>query len=181
MDKKIQWAVVGALWVLVLGALGLGYEYIHNHASGGSASQPGAPAAQVGDKVVDPVSKNEVVVGKDSPHVNYQGQDYYFESGTAQDHKLQFLMDPELYLKGVSSYQAQASALNAASTMVAVQATPRPAANPTQAPYPTALPSPSAVPTANPAATPKATPRPTSLPGGLPAWDPRGASSQDTR
>jgi YHS domain-containing protein len=174
MDKKIQWALVAALWVLVLGGLGLAYEFIHQR--GAAASSADAAPAQVGDKVLDPVSKNEVVVGKDSPHVNYQGRDYYFEAGTASDHKVQFLMDPDLYLKGVSSYQAQAAALKAASAAAALQPAPTALASP--AAQPAASASTASTPTALPLA--KATARPALLQGGLPTWNPNAASPTAT-
>ena len=55
------------------------------------------------------MSKGEVVVAADTPHVIYQGRNYYFSGAQdehGQDDKTLFLMDPELYLNGVSALKS---------------------------------------------------------------------------
>ena len=111
MDKKAQWSLVGAVWVLALGLLGLGWLFLQKTVAvhGTEALKPlSAQQAEAGTRLLDPVTKMEVIIASDTPHVNYQGRDYYFSTARderGRDHKTLFLMDPELYLNGVSSYK----------------------------------------------------------------------------
>jgi YHS domain-containing protein len=106
MDKKAQWSLVAAAWIGVLGLLGLGWLALEKVPSFRVAEAQGP--AQPGSKFLDPVTKSEVLIATDTPHVIYMGRDYYFSTAKderGRDHKTLFLMDPELYLSGVSSYK----------------------------------------------------------------------------
>lgn len=109
MDKKAQWSLVGAVWVLALGMLALGWLFLQKTvaARGGDSPKVGQ-TMETGARLLDPVTKVEVIIAADTPHVNYQGRDYYFSTARderGRDHKTLFLMDPELYLSGKSSYK----------------------------------------------------------------------------
>jgi YHS domain-containing protein len=131
MDKKVQWSLAGAVWVLALGALALGWLFLQkvpalSPGRGADSAQAGQTGL-TGSRLLDPVTKTEVLIAADTPHVNYQGRDYYFSTARderGRDHKTLFLMDPELYLNGVSSYKG----------MAATPAAPEPLSRATKAP-----------------------------------------------
>jgi YHS domain-containing protein len=115
MDNKAQWSLVAAAWVLAIGVIAIGL-YAIRHMGGPSAPPSAAQPAQAaaGGKTLCPVDHVEVQVGPDTPRVNYQGTTYYFcatKDSMGRTHKELFLMDPQLYLSGVSSYASPVPSL----------------------------------------------------------------------
>jgi YHS domain-containing protein len=134
MDKNAQWSLVTAAWVLALGVLGLGAYAIYHFGSGQASGGPQAlPSFGTADKPLCPVDHAEIALGPNTPKVNYQGRTYYFcdkRDEQGRTHKMLFLMDPELYLRGVSAFSASPSPQAA---LQAAQA-PAPTATATTAP-----------------------------------------------
>src|SRR5262245_2649226 len=104
MEKSVQWSLSAAIWVLVLGALFLGWKAIHRACPSGDFTDEPAGSG----RYICPVDRIAGTLAPDTPTVNYQGKDFHFcqrRDERGRDHKTLFLMDPELYLTGVSSFQ----------------------------------------------------------------------------
>lgn len=111
MDKKVQWSLAGAAWILVLGLLGLGWVAIHRFgADPGASPAPGdlPPPSGSEARPLCPVDKVEADPG--SPlKLNYKGRLYHFcanRDAEGRDHRVVFLSDPGLYLYGKSDLEA---------------------------------------------------------------------------
>jgi len=106
MDNKAQWSLVAAAWVLAIGVIGLGLYAIRHFsreaALPGAVQSFGTPA-----KPLCPVDHVELALGPETPKVSFNGTIYYFcdnKDPLGRSHKTLFLMDPLLYLTGVSGY-----------------------------------------------------------------------------
>ena len=104
MDKKLQWALVIAVWVLVTGLLILGgwglCLYRQSCTVGGL---PVHSAVEIPDRDICPVTKQRIEINENTPRVRYQGRDFYFAEGMdveGRSFKTLFIMDPEYYLNG---------------------------------------------------------------------------------
>lgn len=101
MDKKAQWALVGAAWFLALSVAVLGYLGWRHFSPG--LSDPGAAyALQADGQALCPVTRKPVQVSEATPKVVYQERTYYFSGDTdseGRDARTRFLMDPEAYLR----------------------------------------------------------------------------------
>jgi YHS domain-containing protein len=160
MDKKAQWSLVAAAWVLAIGVLALGLYALHRFSPDDSkTAAPPVPQPGIATKVFCPVDHVEVVVGPTTPKVNYNGNTYYFcdtKDSQGRSHKELFLMDPQLYLTGQSSYapvQTPAAATPAPGVAPSATLTPPSASD-------TGGPSYSRAATPGPPATPLASPTP---------------------
>jgi YHS domain-containing protein len=114
MDKKAQWSLVAAAWVLAIGVIAMGILALQRFGSAPAANPAPLPSPQASGngKQYCPVDHVEVVVGPDTPKVRYNGNTYYFcdtKDSQGRSHKELFLMDPQLYLSGVSSYAPNAA------------------------------------------------------------------------
>jgi len=101
MDKKAQWALVGAAWFLALSVAGLGYMGWRHFAPVGGDPKV-LYALQANGKTVCPVTGKSLQVVETTPRVNYQGTVYYFSAdtdGEGRDARTRFLMDPESFLR----------------------------------------------------------------------------------
>ncbi len=106
MDKKVQWSMAGAVWVLVLGMLALGY-FALSHGSGKGGAQAEYSLEPAPGRHLCPIDRFEVTMAADTPRLTYMETTYYFCSRRdekGRDHKTLFLMDPDYYLKGQSAY-----------------------------------------------------------------------------
>jgi YHS domain-containing protein len=155
MDKKAQWSLVAAAWVLAIGIIAMGVAALMRFGTASAAPSPAAAASPAAGRAICPVDHVEVVIGPDTPKANYEGTTYYFcssKDALGHTHKELFLMDPKLYLSGVSSYAvavSPAAALPAAPAAAASAPAPPAAAvagAATPPPSPSAS-SPSAAPT----------------------------------
>lgn len=87
--------MVAALWVLVLGALGLGVYHLSHQNTALSLTQTEA---------ICPVTGEKLNISESTASVNYQGKVYYFAQGDAfkdaegHEPKFRFLMEPQLYI-----------------------------------------------------------------------------------
>jgi YHS domain-containing protein len=100
MDKKAQWALVGAAWFLSLTVAGLGWLAWERF--GKAAADPSQAFIEVsGGRVRCPVTGESVMAVSATPHVDLGGQTYYFSAaldGEGHDARTRFLMDPDKYL-----------------------------------------------------------------------------------
>jgi YHS domain-containing protein len=136
MEKAAQWSLVAAAWVLVAAVTGLGIYAIRHFSPRpqeerlfGTAEHPLCPVDHV-----------EVQALSGTPKVAYQGKIYYFcgnKDPLGREHKTLFLMDPQLYLSGVSAIPSPAPSPSPlpspSSTAPAAAASPQ-AASPTAVP-----------------------------------------------
>ena len=94
MDKKAQWAMVGAFWFLALGVVGIGwYTFVQRPSVDGSGRLPSS--------AVCPVTGKDLRVSPQTPSVRYQDKLYFFAAGEdAAGHSPRdlFLMDPSRYI-----------------------------------------------------------------------------------
>lgn len=99
MDKKAEWALVGAAWFLALSVAGLGWlAWSH---FGPRPDPAKAFVVQTDGRARCPVTGEWVQAVSTTPQVDYQGQIYYFSSdknADGQDARTRFLMAPESYL-----------------------------------------------------------------------------------
>jgi YHS domain-containing protein len=100
MDKKAEWALVGAAWFLALSVAGLGWLAWRHF---GPPPDP-AEAWQVASDGTArcPVTGESVPAEAATPQLDYQGQVYYFSASKdaeGRDARTRFLMDPESYLR----------------------------------------------------------------------------------
>jgi YHS domain-containing protein len=99
MDKKAQWALVGAAWFMALTVAGLGWLAWQKF---GATKDPLAAFVPAGDGSVRcPVTGEKLQALSGTPQVNYQGRTYYFSGavdGEGRDARTRFLMEPERYL-----------------------------------------------------------------------------------
>jgi YHS domain-containing protein len=99
MDKKAQWALVGAAWFLALSVAGLGW-LAWSHFGRTENSTAGFTTVTNG-QVHCPVTGESVQAVSSTPHVSYMGVTYYFSTaadGDGHDARTRFLMDPESFL-----------------------------------------------------------------------------------
>ena len=104
MEKRAQWALVGAAWFLALSVAGLGLlAYRHWAAPTAVAAPPVAAWGLRSDGTAPcPVTGQLIQVLTSTPKVDYQGQVYYFSSdkdASGTDARMRFLMDPDSFLK----------------------------------------------------------------------------------
>jgi len=112
MDKPVQVALVGAAWILALGACTLGFLAWQRGQDGAAAppsapSQAGAPAAggyavNPAGQAACPVTGQLLTVTSATPRVVYRGETYYFSGdrdAQGNDARTRFLMDPESFLQ----------------------------------------------------------------------------------
>lgn len=101
MDKKAEWALVGAAWFLAISVAGLGYLGWRYFAP--KSSDPKVVyALQADGKALCPVTGKSLQVGDATPRINYQGTEYFFAADVdaeGRDARTRFLMDPEAYLR----------------------------------------------------------------------------------
>ena len=101
MDKKAQWALVGAAWFLALSVAVLGFLGWRHFSP--KAVDPAVVYALHGDgKAICPVTGKTLQVSDATPRINYQGVTYYFSSDSdaeGRDARTRFLMDPESFLR----------------------------------------------------------------------------------
>lgn len=101
MDKKAQWALVGAAWFLALSVAALGWLAWRGLAGPGAAPL-GAAGAVRGGLARCPVTGESVQALSSTPQVDYLGTVYFFSTardGEGRDARTRFLMDPGAYLK----------------------------------------------------------------------------------
>jgi|GEM_PF-3041963 YHS domain-containing protein len=107
MEKRAQWALVGAAWFFALSVAGLGFmAYRRLNSPPAAAAAP--PASTWGLRsdgtALCPVTGEVLQVVSSTPRVDYVGAVYYFSAdkdGQGLDARMRFLMDPERYLKAV--------------------------------------------------------------------------------
>jgi YHS domain-containing protein len=113
MDKKAQWSLVAAAWVLALGVIALGTYALRRFSAPSEAAVPQAPYLGTAMRPLCPVDHDEIALQQDTPRATYNGVTYYFCGHTdsqGKSHKTLFLMDPSLYLTGVSGHLLSAQA-----------------------------------------------------------------------
>jgi YHS domain-containing protein len=101
MDKKAQWALVGAAWFLAISFAVLGYLG-WRHFSHGADDPTVLYSLQADGSAVCPVTQKKLQVTESTPKVVYQGTPYYFATDAdneGRDARTRFLMDPEAYLR----------------------------------------------------------------------------------
>jgi YHS domain-containing protein len=138
VDNKAQWSLVAAAWVLAIGVIAIGVYAVRHF----SAPAPGAPleARAFGTPAnpLCPVDGTEIVLGPDTPKVNFMGNTYYFcpkLDVLGRTHKALFLMDPLLYLTGKSGHPVAEPAPAAAVPVPAPHSSPTATATPVFAPH----------------------------------------------
>lgn len=100
MDKKAQWALVGAAWFMALSVAVLGW-LAWRHFNPGQQDPAARYGLQADGYALCPVTKTPVKVRPDTPKVDYQGVVYHFSEALdaeGRSARLLFLMDPESYL-----------------------------------------------------------------------------------
>lgn len=100
MDKKAEWALVGAAWFLALSVAGLGW-LAWRHFNPGPSDPRAVYALHDDGSAICPVTGRRLQIDANTPKVDYQGHVYYFANDVdAQglDARTRFLMDPESYL-----------------------------------------------------------------------------------
>jgi len=104
MEKKAQWALVGAAWFFVLSVTGLGLLAYRRFGAPAVVAAP--PASTWGLRsngtALCPVTGQVLQVLSFTPKVDYLGSVYYFsldKDGQGLDARTRFLMDPDRYLK----------------------------------------------------------------------------------
>lgn len=105
MDKKAQWGLVSAAWFLALSVTGLGYLALKKLDAPVVAEQ-GVSEGSVVTEAICPVTKRRLQLQPNTPKLNYKGRDFYFADDVDEKGhtaKQRFLMDPELFLTGIST------------------------------------------------------------------------------
>jgi hypothetical protein len=102
MDKPAQWALVGAAWFLALTVAVIGFlAWRHFEAISGPLAVAGTAAPlQDGATAICPVTKERIVIAKDTPQLVYKERVFYFSKtldAAGREPKRLFLMDPEFY------------------------------------------------------------------------------------
>lgn len=104
MDKKAEWALVGAAWFLAVSVAGLGWLAWRHF---GPPPDPHKLYAVRSDgSAICPVTGEKVQAVPETPHVDYQGQVYYFsqaKDAEGREARIRFLMDPESFLHPASA------------------------------------------------------------------------------
>jgi YHS domain-containing protein len=99
MDKKAQWALVGAAWFLAGTVALFGWLAWQRF---GVQKDPAAALRPAADGTVRcPVTGEALQALSSTPQLVYQGQTYYFSAAKdaeGRDARTRFLMQPELYL-----------------------------------------------------------------------------------
>ena len=101
MDKKAQWALVGAAWFLALAVGVLGW-LAWRHFLAPQPSPAAAYALQADGSAVCPVTGKKLAVDDKTPRVDYQGTVYYFAADVdaeGRDARTRFLMAPDTFLR----------------------------------------------------------------------------------
>jgi YHS domain-containing protein len=101
MDKKAQWALVGAAWFLAISVAVLGFLG-WRHFSPSSDDPKQVYALKTDGSTLCPVTRKPVQVVEATPKVVYQGMTYYFAADLdleGRDARTRFLMDPEAFLR----------------------------------------------------------------------------------
>jgi YHS domain-containing protein len=99
MEKKAQWALVGAAWFLA-GTIAL-FGWLAWQRFGVEKDPLAAFAPAADGTVRCPVTGEKLQAVSGTPQVVYQGRTYYFSGAKdpeGQDARTRFLMDPERYL-----------------------------------------------------------------------------------
>jgi hypothetical protein len=172
MDKPAQWALVGAAWFLALTVAVIGFVAWRHFEAQAAAARLVLAAAQGSDAplpegtaAICPVTKEHLIVAKDTPHLVYKERHYYFSKSldaAGHEPKRLFVMDPEFY--------ASPGTPPLAERLSAPEAT---AAEPTAVPTPLATPVPTLAPTPVPTRAPIAAPTsPALAPGANPVAKP---------
>jgi YHS domain-containing protein len=136
MEKKAQWSLVAAAWVLAVGVIGMGAYALWRF-----STPAAAPPAEAGglrsfgtaDKPLDPIDGQAVEITPDTPKVNYNGNFYYFDDRKdvlGRSHKMLFLMDPLHYLTGAAPLVAPGLPTPGATLAPGAQALPPPQPSP---------------------------------------------------
>ena len=107
MDKPAQWALVGAAWFLALTVAMISFLAWRHFDATSQANRLIAAAAQGqelklpdGASAICPVTKEKLIITKDTPHLIYKDRVYYFSTTldpAGKEPKRLFLMDPEFY------------------------------------------------------------------------------------
>jgi YHS domain-containing protein len=108
MDKQAQWALVAAAWVLAIGIICMGLYAIYHFSNAAPVVETAVRVFGTAQNPICPVDGDPVVLGPDTPSVNYNGNTYYFcghKDTLGRDHKMLFLMDPMHYLTGSAPLQ----------------------------------------------------------------------------
>jgi hypothetical protein len=98
VDKKAQWALVGAAWFLALTMAGLAWMLWRHFVP---AAQPPVWSVAADGTARCPVTGKRVPAVPETPHVDYLGHIYYFapdKDAEGNDARTRFLMDPERWL-----------------------------------------------------------------------------------
>ena len=105
MEKRAQWALVGAAWFLAVSVAVIGFLAYERLAAPAAAN-----AAAVGQHrdgtAICPVTGQVLQVLTSTPKVDYLGTVYYFsgdQDAQGLDARTRFLMDPDKYLKAPSA------------------------------------------------------------------------------
>ena len=110
MDNKAQWSLVAAAWVLAIGVISLGIFAIRHFSQQREAALPGQlQSFGTAARPLCPVDRIEVISSPETPHATFNGNIYYFcenKDLMGRSHKALFLMDPLLYLTGVSGHSS---------------------------------------------------------------------------
>jgi YHS domain-containing protein len=99
MDKKAQWALVGAAWFLA-GTVAL-FGWLAWQRFGVQKDPLAAFHPAADGSVRCPVTGETLQAVSSTPQIVYQGQTYYFSTakdGEGRDARTRFLMQPDLYL-----------------------------------------------------------------------------------
>lgn len=103
MQKKAEWALVGAAWFLAVSVAVLGFlGYRHWVATPAGAPPASTWALHSDGTALCPVTGEVLKVVSATPQVNYLGTVYYFsgdKDAQGLDARTRFLMDPESFLK----------------------------------------------------------------------------------
>ena len=101
MDKKAEWALVGAAWFLALSVAALGW-LAWRHFNPKPADPAAVYALHEDGFALCPVTGQRLHVDDSTPKVDYMDHVYYFSKDVdAQGHdaRTRFLMDPDSFLK----------------------------------------------------------------------------------
>ena len=99
MDKKAEWALVGAAWFLAISVAVFGW-LAWRHFGPPPSNAPAWTVASDGTARC-PVTGKRVAAVPETPHVDYQDHTYYFAADKDEqglDARTRFLMDPEAWL-----------------------------------------------------------------------------------
>lgn len=100
MDKKAQWALVGAAWFMAFSVAGLGWLAWQRF--GPEPDPAKAYIVRSDGTAMCPVTRESVQAVSSTPQVDYQGLVYYFSTAKdaeGRDARTRFLMDPESFLR----------------------------------------------------------------------------------